>query len=105
MIIIANACRKFSLANIRFLLVVTLIYINERNIELYIPTDQLGRHVLMTEIYPTVLLGLPGHRWISKSLHFFNDVVVSKFGNGFKIIINCCELFRDVWIQSNVLYV
>lgn len=48
MIIIANACRKFSLANIRFLLVVTLIYINERNIELYIPTDQLGRHVLMT---------------------------------------------------------
>lgn len=61
--------------------------------------------VLMTEIYPTVLLGLLEHRWISKSLYFFNDVVVSKFGNGFKIIINCCELFRDVWIQSNVVYV
>lgn len=70
---------------------------NNRNIEWKTPTDQLGRHVLMTEIYPTVLLGLPGHRWISKSLYFFNDVVVvSKFGNGFKIIINCCELFRDV---------
>lgn len=65
---------------------------NNRNIEWKTPTDQLGRHVLMTEIYPTVLLGLPGHRWISKSLYFFNDVVVSKFGNGFKIIINCCCL-------------